>query len=135
MLITSHLQQCSKWLKKLEQNIIDNLLQQHLMAERLENWRFILSALYKMLPYFAECGHNKYIKSVVLDLQQMNNLEHNSPQVYQDFMAGFHVVCRTYVHSWRDVPPDHIIETTLMRSVSKINRRFHMRKRIWRSPT
>ena len=65
------------------------------MAERLENWRFILSALYKMLPYFAECGDSKYIKSVVLDLQQMNNLEHNSPQVYQDFMAGFHVVCRT----------------------------------------
>ena len=34
-----------------------------------------------------------YAKFLWLYLQQMNNLEHNSSQVYQDFMAGYHVVC------------------------------------------
>ena len=75
------------------------ILRQHLRAERLGNWKIYLDALYKMLPYFAACGRNSYTKSVLLYLQQMNNLERNSPQLYQDFMASYHVLRRTEQHA------------------------------------
>ena len=38
-----------------------NLLRQH--------GKLYLDAVYKMLPYFAACGHNNYIKPVWLYLQ------------------------------------------------------------------
>ena len=47
----------------------------------------------------------------------MNNLEHNSPHVHQDFMTGYHVVCRTEGHTWGGVSLDHTTEQTLMRSL------------------
>ena len=47
----------------------------------------------------------------------MNNLEHNSQQLYQYFMADYHVVRRTEGHTWGGVSPDHIIEQTLMLSL------------------
>ena len=70
-----------------------------------------------MLPYFAACGHNNYVKSAWLYLQKMNNLEYNSPQVYQDFMVGYYLVLRTEGHIWGGVSPDHIIEQTFMGSL------------------
>ena len=71
-----------------------------------------------MLPYFAACDHNNYTKSVWLYLKQTKNVEHNSPQVYHDFMAGNHVVRRVEVgHTWGSVSPDHITERTLMQSL------------------
>ena len=45
-----------------------------------------------------------------LYLQQMNNLEHKSPQVYQDLMEGYHVAHQTEGHTWGGVSSDHIIE-------------------------
>ena len=47
----------------------------------------------------------------------MNNLAHNNPQVYQDFMASYHVVRRTEGHSWGSVSPDYITEKTLILSL------------------
>ena len=63
---------------------LNDLLQQNLRAQRLGNWNLHSC---KMLPYFAGCGRHNYTKSVLLHLQQINNLEHNS-QVYENFMAG-----------------------------------------------
>ena len=45
-------------------------------------------------------------------------LEHNSPQVHQDFLAAGHVVRRTVVHTWEGVSPDDITEQTLIRSLN-----------------
>ena len=47
----------------------------------------------------------------------MSNLDHKSPKVYQDFMAGYHVLRQTEGHTLGDVSPDHVIEQTLMRSL------------------
>ena len=44
----------------------------------------------------------------------MNRLEHNSRHVYQDFVAGYHVVCRTEDDTWGGVSSGHITEQTLM---------------------
>ena len=85
---------------------LNDLLRQHLRTERLRNWKLHLDARYKIFPYFAACGHNNYTKSAWLYLQQMNNLEHNSPHVYQGFMAGYHVVRRTEGDTWVGVSPD-----------------------------
>lgn len=85
------------WIQYLHLN---NLLGQHLRAERFGNWRLHLDALYRILLYLAACGHNNYTKSLWLYLQQMNNLEHNIPQTYQDLMAGYHVARRTEHHNW-----------------------------------
>ena len=60
--------------------------------------------------YFSACGHDNYIISVWLYLQQMNNLEHKSPQVYQDLMEGYHVADQTEGHTWGGASSDHIIE-------------------------
>ena len=76
------------WIQYLHLN---DLLRQHLRAERSGNWRLHLDVVYKILPYLAACGHNNYTKSLWLYLQQINNLELNIPQKYQDFMAGYHV--------------------------------------------
>ena len=85
------------WIQYLHLN---NLLGQHLRAERFGNWRLYLDALCRILLYLAACGHNNYTKSLWLYLQQMNNLEHNIPQTYQDLMAGYHVARRTEHHNW-----------------------------------
>ena len=61
-------------------------------------------------PYFSACDHNNYIISVCLYLQQMNNLDHKSPQVYQDLMEGYHVAHQTEGHTWGGASSDHIIE-------------------------
>ena len=47
----------------------------------------------------------------------MSNLDHKSPKVYQDFMAGYHVLRKTEGRTLGSVSPDHIIEQTLMRSL------------------
>ena len=72
-----------------------------------------------MLPYFVSCGHNNYTKSAWLYLQQMNDLGHINTQVYQDFMAGYHVVCQSDGHTWGGVLPDRITEQTSMRSLKQ----------------
>ena len=67
------------WIQYLHLN---DLLRQHLRAQKLGNWELYLDALYKMLAYFAAWGHNKYTKSLWLYLQQMNNLEHKIVRRY-----------------------------------------------------
>ena len=62
-----------------------------------------LEVMYKMLPYFAACGHNNYTKSVCLYLQQMDLLEKKYPSVYHDFMQGFHVIRHDESRVWAGV--------------------------------
>ena len=65
---------------------------------------------------FAAAGHFNYLRSAHYYLQQMSNLEEKHPDVYQKFLAGFHVVRRSN-HSWAGLSSDLVIEQTLMRSL------------------
>ena len=79
-----------------------DILNQQIRAERLGNWKLHIEVMFKMLPYFAACGHHNYSKSVRLYLQQMITLENETPSVFADFMEGYHA---------------QVIEQTLMRSL------------------
>ena len=69
-----------------------------------------------MLPYFAASGHNHYLKSARLYLQQMLELQQTHPEVYQSFLAGHHIVRRSD-RIWTGMPLDLLIEQVLMRSL------------------
>ena len=71
----------------------------------------------EMLPYFAACGHSNYTKFVWLYLLQMSLLESEYPDIFEDFLKGFHVVRRSESRLWAGISPDQVIEQTLMRSV------------------
>ena len=102
------------WLQYLD--LID-ILKQQIRAERLGNWKLHIEVMFKMLPYFAACGHHNYSKSVWLYLQQMITLENENPSVFADFREGYHVIRSDKTHVWAGVSPDQVIEQTLMRSL------------------
>ena len=69
-----------------------------------------------MLPYFAASGHNNYLKSSYIYLQQMNELEMTHPEVHHHFSSGLFIVRRSD-RKWGGIPTDQIIEQCLMRNV------------------
>ena len=69
-----------------------------------------------MLPYFAVAGRNLYVTSVYTHLQDMESLESTHPDVYQKFLAGYHVV-RTTDNLWACLSSDLVIEKELMRNI------------------
>ena len=75
------------WLQYMD--MIDLL--RDFIRDRTENWTLHLQTMYDMLPYFAESGHNQYLKSIHLYLQKMTQLSDKHPDVYAHFMAGLHV--------------------------------------------
>lgn len=101
------------WIQYME---MISILKQFIKAERTGNWELHLSAIQKMLPYFAATGHNLYLKSAMLYLQQMTDLEREHQEMYMKFMEGYHVVRRSDRY-WAGLSTDLIIEQTLMRSV------------------
>ena len=52
-----------------------DILKKYLKAERLGDWDMHLAATTEMLPYFAASGHNHYLKSSYIYVQQMHELE------------------------------------------------------------
>ena len=75
-----------------------------------------LAATTEMLPYFAASGHNHYLKSSYIYVQQMHELEATHPDVYHHFSNGLFVVRRSE-RQWGGIPTDQIIEQCLMQNV------------------
>ena len=101
------------WLQYME--MVD-ILKKYLKAERLGDWQLHLQATAEMLPYFAATGHNHYLKSSYIYLQQMVELEEKHPDVHHYFSNGLFVVRRSD-RRWGGIPTDQIIEQCLMRNL------------------
>ena len=93
-----------------------DILRRFLKAERTGNWKLHLQSVKEMLPYFAAAGHNLYVKSAYMYLQQMGKLETDHPDVYRAFNKGYHVVRRSD-RFWAGLSSDLVIEQVLMKSV------------------
>lgn len=93
-----------------------NIMKDFLTAERTGNWKLHLKILMKMIPYFASAGHNNYLKSTYLYLQNMNKLEDDKPDVYDKFLSGYHVIRRSDTF-WGGLSCDLVIEQDLMRTM------------------
>ena len=101
------------WLQYME--MVD-ILRKYIRAERLGNWNLHLQATSEMLPYFAATGHNHYLKSSYVYLQNMHNLEQSHPVVYHHFSNGLHVIRRSD-RQWGGLSADLVIEQCLMRNL------------------
>jgi len=91
-------------------------LKQFIKAEKTGNWDLHLQSVERMLPYLAASGHNLYVKSAYLYLQQMNELQETHPVIYEKFINGFHVIRRSDRY-WAGLATDLTIEQTLMRTL------------------
>ena len=67
-----------------------------------------------MLPYLASTGHNNYVKSIYVYVQQMQELSVTHPDVYSMFISGHHSIWRSNRY-WGGLSTDLIIEQCLMR--------------------
>ena len=103
----------SLWIQYMD--MID-ILRRFIKAERTGNWKLHLKSMQEMLPFFAAAGHNLYLKSGYVYLQEMTDLERTNPGVYRLFMSGNHVVRRSD-RFWAGLSTDLVIEQALMRSV------------------
>ena len=99
-------------------DMIDSL-KQFIKAERTGNWELHLKVMKDMLPFFAAAGHNLYLKSGYIYLQQMTELQKTNPEVYHHFTMGNHVVRRTEKF-WAGLSTDLVIEQVLMRSIKSV---------------
>ncbi|KAJ8043143.1 hypothetical protein HOLleu_10106 [Holothuria leucospilota] len=103
----------SLWLQYM--GMVD-LLRLFIKAERTGNWDLHLATVNDMLPFFAAAGHNLYLKSAYIYLQQMLQLKDDHPDVHTAFQNGHHVIRRSN-RFWAGLPSDLVIEQALMRSV------------------
>ena len=99
-------------------NMID-LLRQFITAERSGHWLLHLKSLQQMLPYLATSGHNLYVKSAHVYLQDMLELEQTHPNLDAAFKSGLHIVRRSDRY-WCGLSTDLVIEQALMRSIKSI---------------
>jgi hypothetical protein len=83
------------------------------------NWNGHLTEIRHMLPYFAAAGHNLYLKSSYIYLQQMSEITETKPDVHRAFSVGNHVIRRSDRY-WAGLSTDLIIEQVLMRSVKSV---------------
>ena len=104
------------WLQYLE---MTDILNKFIASERMGDWIGHLNAMQEMLPYFAATGHNFYLKSGYVYLQEMASLSEKHPSIYQAFCNGNHVVRRSD-RFWGGLPSDLVIEQVLMRSVKSV---------------
>ena len=74
-----------------------DVLKCFILAERTGHWHFHLKCVHDMLNLFAATGHNDYLKSCRLYLQQLVlDLPNSHPWLYEMFTVnGFHSVRRT----------------------------------------
>ncbi len=92
------------------------ILCKFIRAERTGNWAPHLQTIQNMLPYLAASGHNLYIKSARVYLQQMANLKEEHPDVNQCFKGGLHVIRRSD-RLWVGLSSHLIIEQVMMISM------------------
>ena len=85
-------------------------------ADRTGSWMLHLSTVLDSLPIFAAAGHYNYLKSAYFYVNEMCKLEERHPEVYTQFMKGFHVIRRSNKF-WAGLSSDLVIEQTLMRSL------------------
>ncbi|VDI45288.1 Hypothetical predicted protein [Mytilus galloprovincialis] len=86
-----------------------DILRRFIKAERTGNWELHLQTVKDMLPYLAASGHNLYVKSSRVYLQQMENLK-TTP-------SRSHHVIRRSDKFWAGLSADLVIEQVLMRSL------------------
>ena len=101
------------WLQFLEMVAI---LRRSVKAERTGNFELQLQCVKDMLPCFAASGHNDYLKSARLYLQQLLELRVTHPDVFQRFMKGHYSIRRSNRY-WAGLSSDLVIEQVLMRSL------------------
>ncbi len=93
-----------------------SLMRQFIKAERTGNWELHLKSLMEMLPYYAAAGHNNYMKSAYLYIQNMLELKNSHPQIDKLFRSGFHVIRRSD-RFWAGLSTDLVIEQEFMRNM------------------
>ena len=82
------------------------ILLQFIKAERTGNWKLHLSATAAMLPYFFAMDRPNYARWLPVYLCDMNQLETDHPQTYQEFVNGNHAVSRSkqpFAQVWTDM--------------------------------
>jgi hypothetical protein len=89
-----------------------DILRRFIKAERVGEWNLHLQCIKEMLPYLAASGHNNYVKSARVYLQQMNHLEITNPEVSGFFHSGYHVVRRSD-KVWAGLSSDLVIEQVI----------------------
>ena len=92
------------------------ILKLFIRAERTGNWKLHLHAVEKMLNVFAATGHVNYAKCARLYLQKMRNLHNTHPELYEQFLNGFHTVRRSDKY-WAGLWTDLVIEQVMMRAL------------------
>lgn len=101
------------WLQYME---MVSLMRTFIKAERTGDWRLHLISLKRMLPFLAATGHNNYLKSIRIYLQNMYRLKDTHPNIENSFLNGNHVIRRSERY-WAGLSADLIIEQEYMRSV------------------
>jgi hypothetical protein len=101
------------WLQYLD--MVEKLLK-FIRAERLGLWDLHLQVAAEMLPYLAASGHNLYVKSVWLYIQEMTKLPSRHPKMFQMFSEQGHTIRRSD-RRWAGLSADLVIEQEYMRSL------------------
>ena len=87
-----------------------------IQAQRSGDFQLYKKSLQNRLPYFPATGRYNYAKSVMIFLQDLVELEHTNPGAYNMFINGYFFVRRSDRY-WAGLPPDLVIEQTLMASL------------------
>ena len=74
--------------------MVEKLLK-FISAKRLGLWDLHLQVAAEMLPYLAASGHNLYVKSVWLYIQEMTKLPSRHPKMFQMFSEQGHTIRRS----------------------------------------
>ncbi|KAJ8049891.1 hypothetical protein HOLleu_02834 [Holothuria leucospilota] len=85
-------------------------------SQRTGDFQLYLRCLQDMDPYLEAYGHNHYVKSVQIHLQDMLELIETNPDVYNRFSSGLFVIRRSD-RFWAELPSDLVIEQALMRTI------------------
>ncbi|CAC5381109.1 unnamed protein product [Mytilus coruscus] len=93
-----------------------DILRRCIKAERTGNWDLHLQTVKDMLPFLAASGHNLYVNSSRVYLQQMQNLKTTHPDVLAFLQSSYHVIRRSDKF-WAGLSSDLVIEQVLMRSL------------------
>ena len=90
-----------------------SIVRMFIRAERTGNWKLHLHATEQMLPFFAASGHNKYLKAVLLYLQDSRELCNCLKSKYE---KGLFTIWRKDKLFWSGTFTDQVIEQNLMLS-------------------
>lgn len=90
------------------------LLLDFIAAEREPNWNVHLETFTEMLKYDRAYDHYKYFKWGAVYLIDMHNLPSKHPELYQNFLGGYHTVSRSKKESsFNHVSTDMALEQSM----------------------